>query len=74
LIYIATDHNMMAATVRAVGASFEMGAPNRLFTIPVVSGAVDRDEYAVSADGKLPCEQGPWECCCRSRHDRIELA
>ena len=52
LFYLATDHNLMAATIRAVGASFETGAPNRLFTIPVVSGAVDRDEYAVSADGK----------------------
>jgi eukaryotic-like serine/threonine-protein kinase len=52
LFYLATDHGMMAATVRAVGASFETGAPNRLFTIPVASGAVDRDEYAVSADGK----------------------
>jgi Tol biopolymer transport system component len=52
LFYLATDHSMMAATVRAVAASFETGAPNRLFTAPVVSGAVDRDEYAVSADGK----------------------
>jgi eukaryotic-like serine/threonine-protein kinase len=52
LFYIASDHNLMAATVRAVGASFETGAPSRLFSIPIVSGIVVRDEYAVSADGK----------------------
>jgi hypothetical protein len=42
----------MAAAVRAVGASFETSAANRLFMSPPVSGPVVRDEYAVSADGK----------------------
>jgi hypothetical protein len=52
LFYLALDHTLMAAAVRAVGASFETSAANRLFMSPSVSDPVVRDEYAVSADGK----------------------
>jgi hypothetical protein len=45
------DRNLMAAPVRAAGATFEPGAPTRLFPIPPIQGIVNRDEYAVTADG-----------------------
>jgi serine/threonine protein kinase/Tol biopolymer transport system component len=52
LFYVASDHSLMAASVRAIGADFETGVPTRLFPIPSLSGIVVRDEYAVSGDGK----------------------
>jgi eukaryotic-like serine/threonine-protein kinase len=51
LFYIAADRNLMAVPVRAAGASFEPGTPSRLFTVPPIQGIVNRDEYAISADG-----------------------
>jgi eukaryotic-like serine/threonine-protein kinase len=51
LFFIAADRNLMVAAVRTAGASFESGAPTRLFPIPPIQGIVNRDEYAVSADG-----------------------
>jgi hypothetical protein len=41
----------MAAPIRASGATFESGAPTRLFPIPPIQGIVNRDEYVVAADG-----------------------
>jgi hypothetical protein len=51
LFYIAADRTLTAAPVRAADASFESSTPKRLFPIASVSGYIDRDEYAVSADG-----------------------
>jgi hypothetical protein len=51
LFYIAADRNLMVVPVRGSGATFEPGAPSRLFLIPPVQGLVNRDEYAVTADG-----------------------
>jgi Tol biopolymer transport system component len=51
LFYIAADRNLMAAPIRTAGASFEPGTPTRLFTVPPIQGIVNRDEYAISADG-----------------------
>ena len=41
----------MVVPVRGSAATFEPGAPSRLFVIPPVQGLVNRDEYAVTADG-----------------------